>query len=105
MNSRNICGALMFMLFLFAFPVQSRPYQELNVRSERSLAYILTNTTPDPNKLSIKFCVLRECPNKQSCYCCLTQKPDQLCYYKLDECRAVCPNCDPICPPIPSPSA
>ncbi|KAG0512439.1 hypothetical protein BDA96_10G013300, partial [Sorghum bicolor] len=89
---------------IFAFAVQSRPQQELNVGSERSLAYILTNTTASQNKVSLKFCIERQC-GRDVCYCCLTQKPTRWCYYGLHVCQAECPGCDPICPPVPSPSA
>ncbi|KAF8719770.1 hypothetical protein HU200_024526 [Digitaria exilis] len=29
----------------------------------------------------------------------MTEKPEPLCYDTVDECKSVCPSCNPKCPP------
>jgi hypothetical protein len=107
--SSNTCPWLFSLLILiytsWTCNRTARPHQELNVGFERSMAYILTKTTPNQNKVTLKFCVLIQCTPKLLCYCCLTQKPKPLCYYNVHDCQASCPDCNPTCPPVPSPSA
>ncbi|RCV19871.1 hypothetical protein SETIT_4G010700v2 [Setaria italica] len=103
MNTRDRCGgALMLMFFLlFAFPAQCRPHhQELYVGTAS-----LSNTTLDESKgeVVLRFCTKRLRGNDVF-YCCWNKKPEPWCYDTWQECQAVCPLCDPQCPPAPGPS-
>ncbi|CAL4937918.1 unnamed protein product [Urochloa decumbens] len=105
MNTRNMCGGLAYVMailfFLAASPaVQCRPHELASVGSH---AYGLTDTISklgvDESKVAVVFCAKVQCEPKRLCYCCMTEKPEPLCYDTLAECRAVCPTCDPKCPP------
>ncbi|CAL4921116.1 unnamed protein product [Urochloa decumbens] len=114
MNTRNnIRGGLVSMtmvimlFFLVASPAQYRTHHELaNVGTARNHAYGLTNTSDsitrlgeDERKVALVSCAKVQCEPKHLCYCCMTEKPEPLCYDTLGECRAVCPSCNPTCPP------
>ncbi|KAJ1264830.1 hypothetical protein BS78_08G032100 [Paspalum vaginatum] len=49
--------------------------------------------------LVLKFCTLNGCVGNIDCYCCVTIKLKPLCYTSRNECEAVCPTCNPKCPP------
>ncbi|WVZ92621.1 hypothetical protein U9M48_038670 [Paspalum notatum var. saurae] len=107
-NKRNMCGVLMFTLFLFAFVAQGRPHkqQQLHVvgtprRGQQQVYHSLTNATvDDERKVVLKFCTTNTCKGFTTCYCCLNLKPHPKCYVTLTQCQAVCPTCNPKCPPV-----
>ncbi|RCV46234.1 hypothetical protein SETIT_9G516000v2 [Setaria italica] len=95
MNTRNIRGVLVstmtVIMLLFLLP---------NAGTARSHAYsIMRFGGVDGSKVALVFCGRVRCEPKHLCYCCMTEKPGPLCYDTLDECRAVCPSCNPTCPP------
>ncbi|WVZ95192.1 hypothetical protein U9M48_040988 [Paspalum notatum var. saurae] len=104
---RNMWGVLILTLFLFAFASQCRPHKQQQLhfvgsprRGQQQAYYILTNTRgDDERKLTLKFCTLEGCDG-WDCYCCHTEKPYPKCYSSLQECRVVCPTCNPKCPPV-----
>ncbi|TVU21249.1 hypothetical protein EJB05_30874, partial [Eragrostis curvula] len=59
---------------------------------------MIHKTFADESKISFKFCDEYTC-NGTRCYCCLIQKPEALCYLTKDKCLAICPACNPKCPP------
>ena len=53
-------------------------------------------------KITLKFCTFNLCDGFKACYCCQNEKPEPLCYKTREECKAVCPTCNPTCPPSSS---
>ncbi|KAL6597783.1 hypothetical protein ACP70R_046588 [Stipagrostis hirtigluma subsp. patula] len=69
-----------------------------NSLNKSSNTVLVNNTAVDESKLYLKFCVAYNC-ERGTCYCCENQKPARLCYYDRNDCWAVCPTCNPECPP------
>ncbi|KAJ1254686.1 hypothetical protein BS78_K003300 [Paspalum vaginatum] len=99
----------MLMLFLFA-PVPAadcRPHKRQQQQQKMQIhggtergGSGNTNTAVDESKLVLQFCTVNLCPGTQWCYCCMTEKPEPRCYHTMKMCKAVCPVCNPKCPPV-----
>ncbi|OEL36632.1 hypothetical protein BAE44_0002349, partial [Dichanthelium oligosanthes] len=48
----------------------------------------------------LKFCTKDWCKQGKVCYCCQMNQPHTICYYTWNECKAMCPGCNPKCPPL-----
>ncbi|KAM3224360.1 hypothetical protein ACQJBY_057633 [Aegilops geniculata] len=71
-------------------------------RHANSSANPILYSSLDENRLTLEFCVERDCKTKSEkiswdqCMCCLTL-PDLQCWRTRDECKANCPACNPKC--------
>ncbi|KAI4962912.1 hypothetical protein ZWY2020_019515 [Hordeum vulgare] len=70
-------------------------------RASASANAPVLHSSLDESKISMRFCVVRDCKTKaegwtELCYCCLPL-PDFPCWHKLHECQANCPACKPNC--------
>ncbi|OEL14995.1 hypothetical protein BAE44_0023986, partial [Dichanthelium oligosanthes] len=73
----------------------------LITKTSTNAAIAVSNTSLGVSKLTLKWCAIYTCGSIE-CYCCENQKPKPLCYKSVQECQAVCPTCNPLCPPSPS---
>nr|TKW15268.1 hypothetical protein SEVIR_5G226200v2 [Setaria viridis] len=54
--------------------------------------------TLDDNRIVLVLCILRDCGG-DNCYCCVNQKPEELCFATRQQCMSKCSICNPRCPP------
>ncbi|PUZ67130.1 hypothetical protein GQ55_3G408200 [Panicum hallii var. hallii] len=95
-------------IFLFViFFASNAQYKKKRLLQQVAVSYTSNNatsvdsTTLHGNKITLVFCILRDCGGR-NCYCCLKQKPEAQCYSTRQECKGICPICNPQCPPQPS---
>lgn len=77
-------------------------YQNSLIYVDKSSSEVMVqNTSAGDKKLTLQFCVrYDDCSqNHEPCYCCDNNPRDQNCYRKREECQAICPACNPKCPP------
>ncbi|CAL4955758.1 unnamed protein product [Urochloa decumbens] len=89
-------------LMLFASQVQCRRPKLLGDGSLSVTSGIAStaveSTASDESKVTLVFCIWRECdPHRWTCFCC-ANTPESPCYPTRDECRKHCPLCNPKCP-------
>ncbi|TVU13680.1 hypothetical protein EJB05_37100, partial [Eragrostis curvula] len=60
----------------------------------------VSNASLTKSKIAVQYCIKRYCETAgAACYCCLNQKPEVVCYKREDDCKSICPKCNPICRP------
>lgn len=84
---------------------RSEKSNQHKVAKANTNARMVNSTSLYDSKVTLIFCIKSGCgPHIVDCYCCINEKPKILCYYKMDDCRANCPVCNPECPPQQSQS-
>ncbi|TVU44366.1 hypothetical protein EJB05_03803 [Eragrostis curvula] len=105
----SLVRVMLIFLFIALFAMQAQsgrlPWQ-LKARSisKNSSAgnnlTVVDSTALAENKFVLVFCKKTKCyPHWSDCYCCLNSKPPEMCYDTRDQCNAICPICNPKCPP------
>ena len=112
LNSWLIHTYIVFLIKTKKKVIAASRRQLLEVGSTRTYLHSRTNTsnnattvdstTPHGNKITLIFCITKLCRGFRVCYCCMNQKPEPDCYKTMEQCRSVCPTCNPKCPPQPS---
>ena len=80
----------------------TRTYLHSSHTNTSNNATTVDSTTPHGNKITLIFCITKLCRWRRVCYCCTNQMPEPDCYETMEQCRSVCPTCNPKCPPQPS---
>ena len=82
-------------IFIYITCVIGRPEPESTSEDGHANATMAVSSL-DESKLTIKFCVIRDCQTKGvyygfvGCYCCFSLKGVP-CYDTVDECQKICP--------------
>ncbi|CAL4919233.1 unnamed protein product [Urochloa decumbens] len=99
--------SMLFFLVLFSSSaysgrpplLEARRYSQSNVNKSNNVIRV-ESATLNESKVVLIFCHKTKCDTPWvDCYCCINKRPEEICYYTLDQCKANCPVCSPKCPP------